>query len=122
MDLKTCYQQLGGDYDEVIGRLRREQTVEKFLFKFLEDTSYALLQTSVTDGRYDEAFRAAHTLKGICQNLSFTKLYTSSSRMTEAFRAGENEQAVAGMPQLTADYQQTIHAIAAYKRFLEDVV
>lgn len=31
MDLKTCYEELGGDYENVLGRLSREQLVEKFM-------------------------------------------------------------------------------------------
>lgn len=27
MDLRDCYNSFGGDFDEVLGRLRREQTV-----------------------------------------------------------------------------------------------
>ena len=40
MTLKDCYTRLGGDYDEVLGRLRREQTVRKFVFKFLDDIQW----------------------------------------------------------------------------------
>lgn len=32
MNLKECYIIFGGDYDEVLGRLRREQTVQKFVY------------------------------------------------------------------------------------------
>ena len=35
MELRECYTSFGGDFDEVLGRLRREQLVEKFVFKFL---------------------------------------------------------------------------------------
>ena len=38
MNLKDCYTKFGGDFDEVLGRLRREQTVQKFVYKFLDDT------------------------------------------------------------------------------------
>ena len=43
MTLKECYAALGGDYDEVIGRLRSERLVQKFVLKFLDDGSYDLL-------------------------------------------------------------------------------
>ena len=33
MNLKECYIKFGGDFDEVLGRLRREQTVQKFVYK-----------------------------------------------------------------------------------------
>ena len=43
MTLKECYAAMGGDYDEVIGRLRSERLVQKFVLKFLDDGSYDLL-------------------------------------------------------------------------------
>lgn len=44
MNLKDCYLKFGGDFDEVLGRLRREQTVRKFVFKFLDDKSFSLFE------------------------------------------------------------------------------
>ena len=32
MNLKDCYIKFGGDFDEVLGRLRREQSVQKFMY------------------------------------------------------------------------------------------
>ena len=40
MNLRQCYDALGGDYDEVIGRLRSERLVQKFVLKFPADGSY----------------------------------------------------------------------------------
>ena len=80
MNLKGCYTKFGGDFDEVLGRLRREQTVLKFVYKFLDDKSFHLFEASMGNKDYEEAFRAVHTLKGICQNLSFTRLLILCSR------------------------------------------
>lgn len=115
MDLKECYTSFGGDYEEVLGRLRKDQTVQKFMYKFLDDKSYFLLETSMETNDYDEAFRAAHTLKGICQNLSFVKLYESSSRITEALRSKDYDDAVEMMPSLSADYHRIIDCVKEYK-------
>ena len=46
MTLKECYDALGGDYEEAIGRLRSERLVQKFVLKFLSDGSYDLLNSS----------------------------------------------------------------------------
>ena len=88
MTLQECYAALGGDYDEAMGRLRSEKLVQKFVLKFLNDGSYRLLCDSLASGDRDEAFRAAHTLKGVCQNLSLTKLGASSSALAETLRGG----------------------------------
>ena len=79
----------GGDFDEVLGRLRREQTVRKFVYKFLDDKSFDLFEAAMRDRDYGEALRAVHTLKGICQNLSFGRLYASSSLMTKALKEND---------------------------------
>ena len=82
MTLKECYAAMEGNFDDVISRLRNEKIVRKLVIKFLNDDTYSLLCGALEAQHPDEAFRAAHTLKGICQNLSFTKLYLSSSRLT----------------------------------------
>ena len=46
MNLKDCYIKFGGDFDEVLGRLRREQSVQKFMYKFLDDKSFQLFEAS----------------------------------------------------------------------------
>lgn len=113
MGLKECYQAMGADYEAVIGRLRSERIVQKFTLKFLQDPSYDLLIKSLAEGNGEEAFRAAHTIKGVCQNLSFTRLYASSSRLTEALRGGLSADAAPLAEQVTKDYQETIAAIKA---------
>ncbi|MDE7261875.1 MAG: Hpt domain-containing protein [Oscillospiraceae bacterium] len=115
MTLKECYAALEGDYESVMGRLPSEKFVQKFVLKFANDGSYDLLLRSMEAGNYDEAFRAAHTIKGVCQNLDFTRLYRSSSALSEALRNGLSPEAPALTEQVKADYQQTIEAIRAYR-------
>lgn len=120
MNLKDCYIKFGGDYDGVLGRLQREQTVQKFVFKFLDDKSFRLFETSMSNKDYGEALRAVHTLKGICQNLSFTRLYESSRLLTEALRENDLDKAINMIPQLSEDYYETVNAIEAFKRSKEE--
>lgn len=115
MDLKACYEAMGGDYADAMGRLRNERIIRKFLFKFLDDGSYALLQSSIAAGDAAEAFRAAHTLKGVCQNLSFNRLYASASQLTEALRSGWSDGAPALARQVEEDYRRTVGAIETYR-------
>lgn len=119
MDLKECYMKLGGDFEGVMGRLRREPLVEKFLLKFLDDKSFELFETSMRGQDYTEALRGVHTLKGVCSNLSFTKLYESSSKITAALKENDYDKAADMAPQLSEDYYQIIHAIEEYKGSME---
>ena len=43
MTIEQCYQQIGGNYAEVCGRLPSQRLVEKFARKFLDDQSYTEL-------------------------------------------------------------------------------
>jgi len=119
MTLQECYAALGGDYEDVRGRLRSDRLVQKFVLKFLTDDSYGLLCRSLEAEDYEEAFRAVHTIKGMCQNLSFTKLQESSARLTEALRGGWKPEAAPLAEQVKSDYQQTADAIRAYESGLQ---
>lgn len=112
MTVKECYDAIGGNYDEIMGRFRKEERVIKFAVRFLQDPSYDLLSAAVA-GRTEEAFRAAHTLKGVCQNLSFTELYEPSAAITEALRGGDFEQADSLMPQVKAAYEKAVAGLRA---------
>ena len=115
MTLKECYAAMGGDYDEAIGRLRSEKLVQKFVLKFLNDQSYDLLCASMESGDYEEAFRAAHTIKGVCSNLAFTVLGKSSSALSEALRNGYTPEADGLAEQVKREYQETVQAIRAFQ-------
>ena len=76
--------------------------MRKFLLKFLDDKSYADLERTLSEGDYKEAFRAAHTLKGVCLNLGFTELYKVSAELTEVLRGRET----AGSDELYAQVKE----------------
>ena len=120
MNLKDCYIKFGGDFDEVLGRLRREQSVQKFMYKFLDDKSFQLFEASMENKDYEEALRAVHTLKGICQNISFTRLFESSSLMTKALKENDWNKADDMLPQLSMDYYEIINAIEELKNCKEE--
>lgn len=115
MTIQECYAALGGDYEEVVGRLYSEALVKRFVGKFLADQSFQLLESSLSAEEYDEAFRAAHTLKGVCQNLSFTSLYQSSHEITEALRTKDYAQAARLFSDVSRDYERTVAAIRAFQ-------
>ena len=115
MTLKECYAAMSGDYDGTISRLRSERLVQKFVLKFLTDPSYDLLCSSMESKNYSEAFRAAHTIKGVCQNLGFTALGESSSALSEALRNGYTPAADALNQQVKEDYQVVAQAVRTFQ-------
>lgn len=86
MTVKECYAAAGGSYDEVMARLRKEERVQRFLLMLLEDPSYDLLNTSIADKNVEEAFRAAHTIKGVSDNLALTDLHTAAATLSDVLR------------------------------------
>ena len=57
------------------------------------------------------AFRAAHTLKGVCQNLGFDALYDPASALTEALRGGTLDGADTLFPPVEKEYQRVVAAL-----------
>ena len=80
MTMQECYKAIGGNYEAVLGRLHSEALIQRFTLKFLEDQSYLQLKQALENKNYEDAFRSAHTLKGVCQNLSFARLYEVSDK------------------------------------------
>lgn len=117
MTIEQCYQVLGGSYEEVNLRLPSLRLVEKFIAKFLTDTSFDTLCAQMDSGNREEAFRAAHTLKGVCANLGFGRLQDTSSRLTEVLRSQSDTippEAAPLLAQLREDYRVTVDAIRGY--------
>lgn len=110
MNVKECYEMLGGDYDEIMRLMISEERVIKYLLKFKEDHCMLDLTTALNDKRYDEAFRFAHTLKGVSINLMMKRLEASCSALTEALRAKQTEVEQL-YNQVKSDYELTIQAI-----------
>lgn len=112
MRIDELYRAIGGDYNDVLSRFMTEERVVRFVRKFPADGSFALLQQSLKEGNAEEAFHAAHTLKGVAQNLSFTELYERAVTVTEILRGGSLNVA-AEMPALEKSYLHTVKSIEA---------
>lgn len=74
--------------------LTRCMNNEKFYFKMLKmglsSDQFDKLRAALADGKNDEAFEAAHALKGVLGNLALTPIYTPLAEMTEMLRAGKD--------------------------------
>ena len=89
MNIGDCYRKIGSDYADVLTRFGSEALVTRFALRFLDDPSYGELQAALARGDTASAFRAAHTLKGLCANLGFTALRQASGQLCDRLRAGE---------------------------------
>ena len=114
MTIQECYAQMGADYNEVFRRLYNEAMIRKFVLLFPKDDSFHNLEAALKEQNVKEAFRAAHTLKGVCLNLCLTRLSESSATVTDALRSGEDHTTPAMLARFDADYAQVTQSIRTY--------
>ena len=88
MTLARFYESLGGSLPAVLARIPSEAMVRKFARMYAGDTSYGELEAAVEAKDWQTAFRAAHTLKGVAQNLGFAQLARDADALTEHLRGG----------------------------------
>lgn len=116
MLLKECYDTFGGDYESVKHRISKEEIIKKFVIKFLSEPSFDNLCSALEREAYDEAFRVAHSLKGVCANLAFVRLEKSVSDLTELLRHSndapiDKERCKEAFENVSADYNAVMEAI-----------
>ena len=105
MTVRESYEKMGANYDGVLSRLGNEMLIKKFAVKFLKDPSFQDLTDAIEQGDAERAFRAAHTLKGICLNLGFDNLYKPGEALTEKLRGRE----LNGYEALYAEVKKVLH-------------
>lgn len=80
------------DFD-VEGTMRRflnnEALYMKCLKKFLEDASFEQLEFAFEKGDCEQAFKAAHTMKGFVSNIGITPLYQALIKLVEKLRVND---------------------------------
>lgn len=91
MNIRECYDMFGGDYDDVMKRLLKEERIIKYakMFPASAGNDYELLHNALREERYEEAFRAVHNLKGVSLNLALTPLHQASHELCETLRHGK---------------------------------
>ena len=113
MTLEELYKTIGGDYAGLLQRIPSAAMIRKFVLKYPNDPTYSQLCTAVSAQDWETAFRAAHTLKGVAQNLGFDQLYRSSAALTEAMRGNVALTQPSLLDAVRTDYEQVISGISA---------
>lgn len=89
MTLEEFYATTGSNYADTLRRLCSEALIKKFVLKYQNDPTCEALGAAIAAQDWETAFRGAHTLKGLAQNLGFDRLYETSYALTEALRGGK---------------------------------
>ena len=83
---RTVLTEAGINVDTALKRfLDDEEMYFEFLNSFVEDTLMSRLKQAVQNGSVDDAFEAAHALKGLCANLSIDSMSKMIVPMVEIF-------------------------------------
>lgn len=99
----------GVNIDTALERfMGKEELLVRFLKKFREDNNYALLKEAIADKRYKDAFTAAHTLKGLCGNLSLVNLFDIVHDEVEYLRNDKYAEAEEVFPKVESEYERVI--------------
>lgn len=112
MTIQAFYAVTGGNYEEAQTRLMNEVLVKKFATRYASDPSYSDLEMALSVDDTQTAFRAAHTMKGVCMNLAFSRLAASASHITELLRSGNLSDAKTYFPNVKNDYEAVMAALA----------
>lgn len=117
MTIQECYRAIGGDFAQTQKRLCSERLIERFLARFPEDDSYARLCQAVAEGRREDAFRSAHSLKGVCASLGLTGLLVPVETLTERLRPASDtlpDEIGWLMEAVRQEYELTVGTIRFY--------
>ena len=91
MTVQECYQQIQGNYENVLKRLKTDERIVKFLELFLSDTTYQKLSEAVNAKNNQEIFKCVHDLKGMALNLGLTALQKAAQNLCDAVRYGNHQ-------------------------------
>ena len=87
-NLKNELIEQGVDYKTTLERfMGKDNLYENFLIKFLGDDNFDKLEENIKNKNINEAFKCAHTLKGLCGNLGFNNLLREDSQIVEILRS-----------------------------------
>lgn len=94
----------------------KKEVYEKYLYGFLEDPYYEKLEDAIKNRKGEEAFQAAHVLKGVAGNLSMNRIFEAIKPVVEELRGeADFEQVEKMMEKVREQYQLTLDAIRKSK-------
>ncbi len=99
----------GADTDTGLTRcMGNEELYLRLVKAVCSEQNFAKLKDAIAVGDKDNAFEAAHALKGVLGNLSLTPLYDKAAEMTEFLRHREDK-----------DYAVMFEELDAFKKELD---
>ena len=89
-EFREIFEVYGADYNSTMARfMGKEAMYLKFLDMLFKDDNLEKLGTALEQQDYEEAFSAAHTLKGVVGNMGLTPLFNAVCAIVESLRKRE---------------------------------
>lgn len=102
----------GVNVDVVLNRFcGNEKMMMHFILDFPQDPSFESYKSAMEEKRYEEAFEALHTLKGVCGNLAMDQLFDVAGRAVEFLRNNQNDQAEELFPEVVKEYEKIVEIL-----------
>lgn len=112
MQNKEELKALGIDIDAALERfMGSEKLILKTLTLFTADENLNSLCTALENNNAEEAYKAAHTLKGVCGNLSLTKLFELIKDISDALAKGDAAAAKSLLPAYAEEHKKVVEGI-----------
>lgn len=113
--IKQNFIEAGVDVDDCLNRfLNKDELFFRFMKKYLEDDNLERLKKAIDEKNVSDAFKAAHTLKGVAGNLSFASVLKPLVPFVEVLRAGSldgAEEAYAKIKEANDKIVEQIHTL-----------
>lgn len=87
MTVEEFYKRIHGDYEDMIARIPSDELILSLVRQFPLDDTYEKLMTAVKKRDVKASFEAAHNLKGLASNLSFSELFVAVNVLTDQLRS-----------------------------------
>ena len=101
-ELKPILEGLGVDVDGALKRMMGSEALFlRLMKKFGADTNYEKLKAAIEAQDYEEAYRAAHTLKGAAGNLGLNPIMDTAGRISDKLKADDRSTLEADFAELT---------------------
>lgn len=97
MTIQELYEKVGGDYEDVIRRLQKENLIDRFVRMYESGSKIEILVSAYQEQDYAKVFDISHDLKGMSANLSFHRMNQTMTEICEAVRHGVPQMDISGL-------------------------
>ena len=111
-EIREKLEGVGIDVNDLMERLMGNMTlISRFFKRFPDDASYERMVAGIEKGDVEEAFRGAHSLKGVCANLSMKRFLTVLNPLVDKLREGQLDGVLVMLSSVDEEYRKVVTMI-----------